>query len=71
MTVEAMVKKDKNMITSLLFYLSRIFDNPKMHIGPGIKRKALADEVFDDSLMYIEDSIRYSTKYAFRYSVFF
>ena len=48
-----------------MFKLSRTFD-VKKETMVARRRKGLEDEVFDASLMYIEDMIRYSTNHAFK-----
>ena len=49
----------------MLFQTARTFDNIGNHVRR-INKSSLPDKVFDDSLMHIDDSIKYSTKIAFK-----
>ena len=53
-------------MTDLLFSLSRTFDVKRKSVALRKKSAGLAGEVYDASLMHIEDVIRYSTNHAFR-----
>ena len=57
-------------MTNMLFSLSRTFDNSESHVKR-TKKIGLADEIFDESLMHIDDTIRYSIIHAFRNEEFF
>lgn len=63
--VEDMVKREKTELENLLFKLSTTFDNSGNHVKR-LSKESLPGHVFDKSLMHIDDSIRYSTKLAFR-----
>ena len=71
-TVEHMVIHEKEELEQMLFYISRMLDNPNMIIARKNHNKkiGLSDDIFDDSLVYIEDSIRYSTTNNFKSSPF-
>ena len=57
-------------MTNMLFILSRTFDQSVLHVNRA-KKIGLADEIFDESLMHIDNTIRYSTIHAFRNEEFF
>ena len=57
-------------MTNMLFILSRTFDHSELYVNRK-KKIGLADEIFDESLMHIDDTIRYSTIHAFRNEEFF
>ena len=64
------INKEKDEVQDLLFTLARTFDEKKSHIRR-INKASLPDDIFDDSLMHIEDTIKYSTMLAFNQSEFY
>ena len=60
-----MIEKQHDEMEDLLFTLSRTFDVKKETDGKRKRKIGLEDDVFEGSLIYIADMIRYSTRHAF------
>ena len=64
------IKREQDEVEDMLFATARIFDEEKPHLKR-ISNDSLPDAVFEDSLMHIEDNIKYSTERAFKDIEFF
>ena len=64
------IKREQDEVEDMLFATARIFDEEKPHLKR-ISNDSLPDAVFENSLMHIEDNIKYSTERAFKDIEFF